>query len=137
MKIILDEGAFIPERAHETDAGLDLKTPIGFTVGPHDSFVVNTGVHVEIPHGCAGFLKSRSGLNVYHNITTEGVIDRGYTGAICVKVYNHGNSYYTFHRGDKITQLVILQIFIPEVLKVVDEFEETERGNKGFGSTGK
>ena len=137
MKIKLDEGAFMPERAHETDAGLDLKTPIGFTVNPHSGFAVDTGVHVEIPKGCAGFLKSKSGLNVYHNITTEGVIDEGYTGAICVKVYNHGADYYTFHKGDKITQLVILIIAIPHTLEVVDEFEETERGSNGFGSTGK
>ena len=127
----------MPERAHETDAGLDIKTPIGFTVKPHGSFTVNTGIHVEIPKGCAGFLMSRSGLNINHSITTEGVIDEGYTGAIAVKIYNHSDTYFTFHEGDKITQLVISQIFIPGVLSVVDEFEETERGNNGFGSSGR
>lgn len=63
MKIILDNGALIPERAYETDAGLDLKTPIPFDILPNESAIVNTGVHVELPIGTVGMIKSRSGLN--------------------------------------------------------------------------
>jgi dUTP pyrophosphatase len=81
-------------------------------------------------------LKSKSGLNVNHGITSEGVIDVGYTGSIVVKLYNQSGDDYTVHAGDKITQLVILPILTPE-LELVDDLESTERGNGGFGSTGR
>lgn len=68
MKIKLDDGAFVPVRAHETDAGLDLRTPKGFTIFPHDSAVTDTGVHVQLPHGTYGKLESKSGLNVKRDI---------------------------------------------------------------------
>ena len=81
-------------------------------------------------------MKSKSGLNVKYGITSEGVIDVGYNGSIVCKLYNHSNLDYEIKRGDKITQLVVMKIDIPE-LNVVDEFKETERGNGGFGSTGR
>ena len=76
MKFTLDSGAFAPTRAHKTDAGLDLRSPICIEVPANGSAVIDTGVHVELPNGTVGFLKSKSGLNVKHDITSEGVIDR-------------------------------------------------------------
>lgn len=137
MKIMLDQGAIMPTRAHSTDAGLDLYTPVNATVPAKGSVVIDTGVHVKLPHYTAGFLKSKSGLNVKHGIVSEGVIDVGYTGSIRVKLYNHSDTDYTFLAGDKITQLVIMQIFIPALLDKVDHFDQTERGEGGFGSTGR
>lgn len=137
MKIMLDEGAFMPLRGHKDDAGLDLRTPIAFELKPGDSKKIDTGVHVEINPGLVGMLKSKSGLNVKHGITSEGVIDAGYTGSIVAKLYNHGKETVFFDKGDKITQLVIMPVYIPNELVVVDEFKKTERGNGGFGSTGK
>ena len=136
MKIRLDENAFMPIRAHGTDAGLDLRSPIDVCVPARNSKCISTGVHVELPHNTAGFLKSKSGLNVKYGITSEGVIDVGYTGAIMVKLYNHSNKHYKVKRGDKISQLVIVPIVIPE-LELVDELAETERGENGFGSSGR
>ena len=136
VKIKLDEGAFMPERAHEWDAGLDLRAMEDKLVPARGSAIFDTGVHVELAPFTAGFLKSKSGLNVKHNLTSDGVVDVGYTGSICVKLYNHGDTDYMVHRGDKISQLVIIDIRIPH-LKIVDELDETERGNNGFGSTGK
>ena len=137
MKIVLDKGAFMPERAHKTDAGLDLKTPVDFIIFPKDSFVVDTGIHVEIPFGYFGKIESKSGLNVKHDIVCcGGVIDEGYTGSIAVKIYNLGTTLYKFHRGDKIAQLVLIPCITP-VLEEVGILEETERGADGFGSTGK
>lgn len=133
MKIKLDDFAIMPTRAHRTDAGLDIYSPIDFTL--EDSYVINTGVHVEIPVGTVGFLKSKSGLNVNYGIVSEGVIDEGYTGAIRVKLYNNSGVPVRFKRGEKITQLVILPCFTPEI-EQVDELKETERGDRGFGSTG-
>ena len=133
MKIKLDDFAIMPTRAHRTDAGLDIYSPIDFTV--EDSFVINTGVHVELPAGTVGFLKSKSGLNVNYGIVSEGVIDEGYTGAIRVKLYNNSGTPVRFKRGEKITQLVILPCIIPEI-EQADKLDETERGDRGFGSTG-
>lgn len=136
VKIKLGKGAFMPERAHEWDAGLDLKAMEDKLVPARGSAIFDTGVHVELPPFTAGFLKSKSGLNVKHNLTSDGVVDVGYTGSICVKLYNHGDTDYMVHRGDKISQFVIIGIRIPH-LKIVDELDETERGNNGFGSTGR
>jgi dUTP pyrophosphatase len=136
MKVVLDDGAFVPERAHITDAGLDIRSPISKIIFAHDSAVIDTGVHIEIPEGYVGFLKSKSGLNVKHGITSEGVIDCGYTGSIRCKLYNNSSEMYRIERGDKITQLVILPILTPSI-EVVESLDETERGNNGFGSTGK
>ena len=137
MKIMLDKGAYMPIRGHADDAGLDLRTPVSFAIQPGDSATIDTGVHVEIAPGLVGMLKSKSGLNVKYGITSEGVIDAGYTGSIVAKLYNHGKEAVCFNEGDKITQLVILPVYIPDELVVVDEFEATERGNGGFGSTGR
>lgn len=136
MKVVLDRGAFAPERAYGTDAGLDLRSPKDVTVPANGSAIIDTGVHVEIPFSCAGFLKSKSGLNVKHGITSEGVIDTGYTGSVVAKLYNNSAKDYHVKRGDKITQLVVMLIGLPDV-ELVDSLEETERGKNGFGSTGK
>lgn len=145
MKIMLDEGAIMPTRAHPYDAGLDLYTPCAITVRGSvsacfyvtvGSVTIDTGVHVEIPEGCVGFIKSKSGLNVKHGLTAEGVIDAHYTGSIAVKLYNHTPYPHHFAAGDKIAQLVILKCELPE-LELVDSLDETDRGDNGFGSTGR
>lgn len=150
IKVKLDDGAKMPTKAHDTDAGFDLYAPCDCIVPrmfPPDwvvenglehnnSVVIDTGVHIELPRNTVGMLKSKSGLNVKHGITSEGVIDVGYTGSIRVKLYNNGTEDYIVRKGDKISQLVILPI-IPAVLEQVDELTETERGENGFGSSGK
>ena len=136
MNIILDNGAFKPEFAHKTDAGADLRSPICATVPARGNVVIDTGVHVEIPEGYVGMLKSKSGLNVKHNLIGEGVIDCGFMGSIRVKLYNLGDKDYQIHRGDKIIQLVIMPCVYCEFTEV-EKFAETERGDGGFGSTGR
>jgi dUTP pyrophosphatase len=135
LKIMLDPGAKKPTRAHSTDAGLDLFSREDAVIHPNSSGEFDTGVHVAIPDGYVGFLKSKSGLNVKHSVQSEGVIDSGYTGSILVKLFNHGSAAVHIQKGQKITQLVILPIITPD-LEQVDSLEETERGNGGFGSSG-
>ena len=135
LKIKLDDFAYTPKRAHSTDAGLDLMSPRTISIAPKDSAVIDTGVHVEIPSGYVGMLKSKSGLNVKHGIQSEGVIDEGYTGSIVAKLYNNGSRTVNLAAGQKITQLVIVPCITPE-LEIVDELENTERGSNGFGSSG-
>lgn len=136
MRVVLDNGAIMPTRAHATDAGYDLYAREQQIIPTQESACFDIGVHIEIPAGYVGFLKSKSGLNVKHGITSEGVIDAGYTGSIVVKLYNNSGFDYTVHKGDKISQIVLLPIFTPE-LEQVDKLEETERGAGGFGSSGK
>ena len=137
MKIVLESWAIMPTRAHEYDAGLDLYSAQEDTyIYSGESALFDTGVHVQLPKNTVGFLKSKSGLNVKNGITSEGVIDAGYTGSIMVKLYNHGETAYKVKRGDKISQLVILPCILPE-LEVVSSLEETERGGNGFGSSGR
>ena len=136
MEVMLDNGAYMPSRGHKTDAGLDLRTPKAVTVPAYGSTVVDTGVHVELPRGCAGLLVSKSGLNVNHDITSTGLIDEGYTGSIVVKLYNNSPDDYWLAAGDRITQLVVIPV-VRESLEQVSAFNATERGDNGFGSTGR
>ena len=138
MKIKLNAGAFMPTRAHPTDAGLDLYCPEGESqiVPARESAVFDTGVHVELPPGTCGLIVSKSGLNMKHGIVSDGLIDVGYTGSIRVKLYNHSGHDYRVEVGDKISQLAILPILTPE-LELVDRLSETERGDRGFGSSGR
>lgn len=136
INVQLDRGAYMPERAHEADAGYDIRTPVKFGLLPEQYAVIDTGVHIAIPQGYVGFLKSKSGLNIKNSIVGEGVIDSGYTGSIKVKLYNFGSRNKMFKLGDKIIQLVILPVYTPK-LRQVDKLDVTERGNHGFGSTGR
>ena len=136
INTMLDKGAFMPVKAHESDAGFDIKTPRKVFLVARGSATIDTGVHMEIPHGYVGMLKSKSGLNVNHGIRCEGAIDSGYTGSIRVKMYNDSDKSYYFDEGEKITQIVILPI--PDVeLVEVDSLSATERGDNGFGSSGR
>lgn len=135
INIVLDVGAYMPERAHKDDAGLDLRSTIEVIIKAGEAAVIDTGVHIEIPEGYVGMLKSKSGLNVKYSLLSEGVIDSGYTGSIIIKLYNHGKCDMMVEKGDKISQLVILPIITP-IPHVVYTMDETERGNNGFGSTG-
>ena len=136
MKIILDNGARMPTKAHRADAGFDLYSREAVIVPAKESATFDAGVHMQIPEGFVGFLKSKSGLNVKHGITSEGVIDSGYTGSIVVKLYNHSGKDYKVQIGDKISQIVLLPIAMTD-LELVKDFENSERGNNGFGSSGR
>jgi dUTP pyrophosphatase len=136
MKVKLSENAIMPTRAHPWDAGLDLYARNNRTIDGYGRATFDTGVHIEIPEGCVGLIKSKSGLMVNHNLTADGTIDAHYTGSIRVKLFNHWAIPYEVKAGDKIAQLVIVPCLLPD-LELVDELEETDRGACGFGSTGK
>ncbi len=137
MKIKLDAGAKMPVKAYETDAGYDLFAREMQIVPAKESATFDTGVHIELPIGTVGMIKSKSGLNVRYGITSDGVIDATYSGSIRVKLYNNSGTDYTVNKGDKISQLVILPLADVGELELVESLEEKGRGNNGFGSTGK
>lgn len=127
MKIVLDEGAVMPTRAHRCDAGLDLYAAERKVIRANDWEVIETGVHVQIPQGFFGLLTSKSGLMANHGLTSRGTIDSNYTGSIKAVLFNHSK---------KVTQMIILKHWTPD-LKEVDRLKTTDRGNDGFGSTGR
>lgn len=135
LKISVDSGAVVPQRAHKTDAGLDLFAMAEHTIPAKNMAVLDTGCHVQIPVDHTGFVKSKSSL-MLKGITTDGTIDCGYTGSIRVVLFNHSNREYTVQAGQKIAQLVILPIITPDI-EIVGHLDQTERGTGGFGSTGK
>lgn len=136
MKVKLDENAIVPERAHDLDAGLDFFTPVDFVVPAHGFAFVDTGVHIELPYGTRGHICSKSSLNRKFGLTADGTVDEGYTGTVGVTMHNDGNEDYRFSRGDKVAQLVIEVVLRPGIL-VVDEISGGDRGDDGYGSTGR
>ena len=137
MNIYVEKGAYVPERAHKTDAGLDVRSYENRLVKARGRALLHTGLHVQLPHGTAGLLVSKSGLNVNHGITSTGLIDEGYTGEILVKLYNNSDEHYQVHAGDKISQLVVIPVLYEDI-HIMDSLDEnTERGAQGFGSSGK
>ena len=136
MKIKLDEGAIMPTRAHEHDAGLDLYAMEDRKVLTHSWELVSTGVHIQLPPGTVGLLRGRSSMTASGIISGEGTIDEGFTGGIKAALYNHSYFDFPVRRGDRIAELVIVPCIKP-TLELVDTLEDTPRGDGGFGSTGK
>ena len=136
MRVVLDDGAKVPKRVYDPDAGYDLFTPASFVVPAHGYAWVNTGVHVELPRGTRGHICSKSGLARFHGLHTDGTVDEGYTDAIGVTIFNNSDEDYLFEAGDKVAQIVIEPVMHPEI-EVVDSIIGGERGNRGFGSSGR
>lgn len=136
MKIYLEENVKEPTRAYPTDAGLDIYSRETKVIKARGCETFDTGVHIELPQGTCGLLKSKSGLNVKHGLIGEGVIDVNYSGSICVKLYNLSDEDYIVNEGDKIIQLLIVPIWTP-LIEIVDELKSEGRGNNGFGSSGR
>lgn len=137
MKVMLDPYAKMPTKSHEDDAGWDIYSPEDVIVPPWSNKAVNTGVHIQLPKNTVGLIKSRSGMNVMWNITSEGVIDAGYHGQIIVNLRNHSNAPYIVHAEDRISQLVIVPLENVELEQVASFDTKTERESNGIGSTGK
>ena len=138
MKVcLLTSTAKVPRRAHVSDAGLDLFSDESIVVNPGDRVSVGTGVSLGIPIGYVGLIWEKSGLALKHGLhCMGGVIDSGYTGEIKVILYNASNSSYAIQQGHKIAQLLLQQVYLGDIT-VVDTLLESDRGQKGFGSTGK
>lgn len=136
VNIALDEGAFMPERGLPDDAGLDLANPSTRLVKGSGRILVDTGVHVEIPRGYVGILTGRSSMGAQDWECVQGTIDAGYTGSIKVLLRNRRPISRALVEGSKIAQLILVPCITPEV-RQVDRLRVTERGDGGFGSTGK
>lgn len=136
IEVMLDEGAKMPSFAHTWDGGMDLFANERAVIRPGDWAVIPTGVHLSIPPGYVGLVTSKSGLMSKEGLTCRGTIDPDYTGCIKAIVFNHSQKTYIVEKGDKVTQIVITTCEHP-ALKRVYKMEATERGDNGFGSTGR
>jgi dUTP pyrophosphatase len=134
----LHPDAVIPERAYDGDAGLDLAACEHATLGPGERALVGTGLAVAIPHGYAGYVQPRSGLAIKHGISmvnTPGLIDSGYRGELKIILLNTDrDETFVVEPGMRIAQLVVLPV--PGIDPVeVDVLPDSERGERGFGSS--
>lgn len=139
INIKLDPIAIMPTRGSLDAAGYDLYTFCGGEVNPNETVQFHTGISMEIPKGYVGLVFARSGLGIKHGIVPSncvGVIDPDYRGEIMVALYNHSNETYTVKKNERVAQIVIVPFLSVEFNKVT-ELTNTERGVKGFGSTGK
>lgn len=134
----LDKELPVPVYAYEGDAGCDLYSRINRTLKPGERALIPTGVAIAVPDNHAGFIQPRSGLAARNGISivnAPGLIDSKYRGEIGVILVNH-DPEHDFHiaRGDKIAQLVIQRVEQVK-FRIVDELDETTRGEGGFGSS--
>ena len=137
----LDERAKIPTYGTEFSAGADLYNMEGndVTIPPHETVMVKLGFAIEIPEGYAGLVFARSGLASKRGIAPAnkvGVVDSDYRGECMVALHNHTSNSVTVEGGERIAQLSIVP-FLKAEFKEADELTETQRGGRGFGSTGK
>lgn len=136
MKIkVIDYGyERLPERKHYDDAGADLRAIEDCRIQPLETKMVPLGVSFEIPNGYVGFLTPRSGLTKTGIIGHLGTVDSGFRGHLHATLTNLTNAKYLVKKGDRVGQLVVVPIALPDF---VSELPDEERGTDGYGSTGK
>ena len=138
----LRENAVVPKRATEFSAGADLYACIDepVTIAPSGLAKIPTGIAIELPRGdLAAFLFARSGLGVKHGITLSnsvGVVDSDYRGEICVGLCNVSDKPYTIQPNERIAQMVVMPVVLADFIQA-DELSDTQRGEGGFGSSGR
>ncbi|MGN0204747.1 MAG: dUTP diphosphatase [Coprococcus sp.] len=137
----LNTQAVVPSYGTAFAAGADLyaclEMPV--TIEPGDTFLVHTGISMEIPEGFAGLIYARSGLATKKGLAPAnkvGVIDADYRGEIMVPLHNHSNREAVIENGERIAQMVITPFLMADFVET-ESLDETERGTGGFGSTGK
>lgn len=136
----LQKNAQVPQSAYAGDAGIDLRATEEVDLAPFERAAVGTGLAVAIPEGYAGFVLPRSGSAIKQGLSivnAPGLIDSGYRGELkCILVNLDAHEPISIHEGDRIAQLVIMKVENVRTAEV-DVLDETERGAKGFGSSGK
>ena len=134
----LSDKAILPSFAHPGDAGLDLFSVENKILEPGKSYLVKTGISIQLPKNTEAQIRPRSGLALKHMITltnTPGTIDEGYRGEVGIIMINHGKENFTINEGMKIAQMVIKPTYEVNITEVND-LSDTSRGEGGFGSTG-
>ena len=129
-------GLPLPEYTHPHDAGLDLRSRVTTTLLPMERKIIPSGIKIAIPQNYVGIVKDRSGLSSKFGLhTLAGVIDSGYRGEVGVAVINMGKEEFTIHQGERIAQILILPVMSVKLEE--GKLDNTSRGEKGWGSSGK
>jgi len=130
----------LPTPAYYSDgaAGLDLAANDNYAIAPGEIRVIRTGIKMEIPEGCEGTIRGRSGLAFKHHVfaTHIGTIDADYRGELLVMLINRGTDIYWISKGDRVGQIVISPI-VKVSVEEVDLLSKSKRSANGFGNTGK
>ena len=135
----LREDAILPKYASSGDSGADLFTPDEVIIKAGERKLVKTGIAIALPEGYEAQVRSKSGLALKAGLmvlNSPGTVDEKYRGEVGVIIFNTSKEDYKFDAGAKIAQLVISPISQSDFI-VLDELDETDRGQGGFGSTGK
>jgi dUTP pyrophosphatase len=133
----LSPEAVLPSYAHPGDAGMDLYANETITLKPGEIGKIKSGISMEIPEGYVGLYWDKSGLSNNHGIKMlGGVVDSGYRGELIMGVINLSQKEYTFEKGHKVLQMLIQKVEHMEIVEV-EELSDTDRGENGFGSSGK
>lgn len=132
----MSERAHAPTKGSPLAAGYDLYSAIDTTIEPRGKALIQTDLKVAVPHGTYGRVAPRSGLAAKNFIDVgAGVVDKDYRGPLGVVLFNHADVPFEVKQGDRIAQFICERIVYPELLEVED-LDQTERGEGGFGSTG-
>lgn len=137
----LNDMAIIPKKAHDDDAGFDLYAAIldPVVIHPHKTLLIGTGISVELPKFTFGAIFARSGLAFKYGLAPAnkvGVVDAGYRGEVCVALHNHSEYIREVKPGERIAQMVVMP-YVNVSLELTEDLSDTDRGEGGFGSTGK
>ena len=136
--VLLNSNAKIPSKQHDIDIGYDIYSSKEYNLIPKKVAFIETGISIQLPNGCGGFILPRSGLASKHSITSinsPGLIDPGYTGEIKIPLINHSEEIYNLKKGERFAQLVLIEVNSAN-FKIVEKLDESIRSDKGFGSTG-
>ena len=136
--VLLNENAKLPSKQHELDIGYDIYSSSENELIPRKVTFIETGISLQLPAGCGGFILPRSGLASKYSITainSPGLIDPGYTGEIKIPLINHSDEVYNMKKNERFAQLVLINVNNVN-FKIVEKLDESIRSDKGFGSTG-
>ena len=141
VKVINKGNQPLPTYATELSAGMDLRADIkeALTLHTLDRVLVPTGLYIELPAGYEAQIRTRSGLAIKHGIVSlnsPGTIDADYRGEIGVELINLSRDPYTIYPGERIAQMVVMP-YVNVSLELAEDLSDTDRGEGGFGSTGK
>ena len=133
----VSKNAKVPDQPYDGDAGFDLYSTGTVSIEPGKKAAIGTGIALAIPKGFVGLIWDKSGIAIKHGLKTlGGVVDSGYRGEVMVGIINHSDKPYIFEEGDKVAQMLIQEVVLPKIVEV-EELDETQRGDKKFGSSGK
>ena len=139
IKIVTKDGGKVPVYGTNSAAGADIFSNEDFVLPTGQSRLVHTGIYIELPEGYEAQIRSRSGLSLKQGVVvlnSPGTIDSDYRGEVCVILHNFSETTHNFYKGDRIAQMVIAKHEHAE-FEIVEQLSETQRGEGGFGSTGK